>query len=57
MASIIIGIGINRFIQGNYENPSPPVEEITDAILTEDGLHYIMTEDEQFYLQLEEEEV
>ena len=39
--------------QGALLNPIEPPE---GAILTEDGLNYLITEDEQFYLQYETEE-
>ena len=49
-----IGIGLSRFIKGSGLNPSPS-EDITDAMLFEDGSEFYMIEEDSVdYLQLVE---
>ena len=49
------GFGFSPSVRnGALLNQTPEVPE--GAILTEDGLNYLITEDEQFYLQYETEE-
>lgn len=51
-----IGIGLSRFIKGSGLNPSPS-EDITDAMLFEEGSEFYMVEEDTAdnYLQLVEE--
>lgn len=47
-----IGLGISKVIQGSRLNPSPS-EDITDAMLFEEGSEfYMIEEDSTSYLQL-----
>ena len=48
------GFGFGFSPHGALLNQTPEVPE--GAILTEDGLNYLITEDEQYYLQYETEE-
>ena len=52
--NLALGMGLNKMRHGALLNQTDEVPE--GAILTEDGLNYLITEDEQFYLQYETEE-
>lgn len=50
-----IGLGISKVIKGSGLKPSPPSEDIADAMLFEEGSEfYMIEEDSEDYLQLVE---